>query len=157
MDSNGMPLLPHSELAFRAPLSKVNSPGSSNSNMLLFPVLSRMYIASDILRFQPETRFSALVFLHRYAITIDEERIQRHRSISDWKWIAAVCLFLACKAEEEPRRLRDVINLVKMLFICEGNGNTVTMKEHPPNLNEDYWKAKAKIIETEQIVLRYDD
>ena len=33
----------------------------------------------------------------------------------DFKWIFSACLFLACKSEEEPRRLRDVINCAHMI------------------------------------------
>jgi hypothetical protein len=114
-----------------------------------------MYIACHILRLGTEARFSALVFLHRYTRAVTKEGVVGHL---DWRWVAAACLFLACKAEEEPRRLRDVINLAHMLLSTEEGDDgkeTIYLHEEPPHLNEEYWEAKKKIVETEQVVLRW--
>ena len=103
-----------------------------------------------------EPRFSALLFLHRFATAIKGD-LGKYKSISDWKWVGAACLFLACKAAEEPRRLRDVINLAEMLFVNEDDDddNWVTMDKNPPGLNDKYWEAKKRVVETEQLVLRW--
>jgi len=139
-------------LAFNAPLEAADGkqPGA-----IILPVLCRLYLAADILQFDVEPRFSALVFLHRYATAIGDEGLEKYKTISDWKWVGAACLFLACKADEEPRRLRDVINLAEMLFVIEDDENWIKMSEHPPGLNERYWEAKKKVVETEQLVLRW--
>ena len=140
------------------------------------PLLYRMYIACHVLRLGPEARFSALVLLHRYyaAITTTGSPNKDTRMVRTddeesvvWKWVAAACLFLACKIEEEPRRLRDVINLAHMILSSHTTASSsrvsavnapptnLRIHSHPPQLNEDYWNAKKKIIETEQIVLRW--
>lgn len=144
---------PYSVLAFNAPLEIINGnqPGPT-----ILPVLCRLYLAANILQFDVEPRFSALVFLHRYATAIGEEELAQYKTISDWKWVGAACLFLACKADEEPRRLRDVINLAEMLFLNEDmENNWITMSKNPPGLNDRYWEAKKKVVETEQMVLRW--
>eukprot|EP00980_Cylindrotheca_fusiformis_P020664 scaffold7703_cov127-Cylindrotheca_fusiformis.AAC.13 len=147
-----MALPAQSDMALLPPLM-----GFSESEEIpaLLPVLCRMFIACSILRFEDETRFSALVFLHRYALAIPKDDNLQPKSIRDWRWVAGACLFLACKAEEEPRRLRDVINLSHMLFADEGKGNSITISETPPDLDEEYWEAKRTIVDTEQIVLRW--
>jgi len=97
--------------------------------------------------------------------------------------VAASCLFLGCKVEEEHRRIRDVINLSHMLDFagergdtCKGTGvdakhasggptnggpaaaadDTIHIQEAdaPPDLDDAYWKAKESIVATEQEVLR---
>jgi hypothetical protein len=169
-------LLPNEEsssnLALRAPLAPSETTTTNDLDPItpvIRPLLYRMYIACHILRLGTEARFSALVFLHRYATAVaahkGNDALLRSTTSSheDWKWVAAACLFLACKAEEEPRRLRDVINLAHMLLSTStddknnGKKNTtvVTLKEDPPHLNEAYWAAKKKIVETEQVVLRW--
>jgi hypothetical protein len=150
--NESLAVLPQSELSFRAPLMGFHG---SEEIVDIVPVLSRMFIACNILGFGIETQFSALVFLHRYALAVAKDIHTQHKSIRGWRWVAAACLFLACKAEEEPRRLRDVINLAHMLFAKEDKGNAATIAENPPDLDEDYWEAKKKIVETEQIVLRW--
>lgn len=150
-ESFSFPVAPQ-ESSFPAPLSE---PLESEVNADILPILSRMFIACNILRFEHETRFSALVFLHRYALAVAKNKGTELKSIRDWRWVAGACLFLACKAEEEPRRLRDVINISHMLFAKDDRGNTITTAEAPPDLNEGYWEAKQKLVETEQIVLRW--
>ena len=148
-------------MAFRPPLTVVigqdDDDGNDDHTAKILPILSRIYIASDILRLKEETKFSACVFLHRYAVAIGDKKLSEYKTVREWKLIAAVCLFLACKAEEEARRMRDVINLSEMLFSNsnENQGNVITMNDSPPELNESYWEAKTRIVETERIVLRW--
>lgn len=157
-DSTGAPEAT-SHLAFRPPLVfECQEESSHDHTSEILPILSRLYIACEILQVKPETRFSVLIFLHRYTVSIGKRRSE-YKSIQDWKWIAVACLFLGTKAEEESRRMRDVINLGEMLFSSNNNnkdkGNEVTISESPPDLNEAYWEAKTKLVETEQIVLRW--
>ena len=116
------------------------------------PVLYRMYIACHVLRLSTETRFTALVLLHRYS------HANFNEGSDDWAWIGATCLFLATKTEDEPRRLRDIINMAQMILSSPNNDEsttiTINMQETPP-LNEVYWESKKKAIETEQMVLRW--
>jgi hypothetical protein len=177
-------LLPNEEssssLVLRAPLAP--SPNKADRDRdhtpVIWPLLYRMYIACHILRLGTEARLSALVFLHQYATAViaahKGNNVVLHSSSStttttttssheDWKWVAAACLFLACKAEEEPRRSRDVINLAHMLLSTSladndnngNNNNVVTLKEDPPHLDEAYWAAINNINKTEQVVLRW--
>jgi len=148
---------PESDLALCAPL-EFSSTSDDDYTPQIRPLLYRMYIACHILRLGTEARFSALVFLHRYTRAVSKEGVGATSTRMDWRWVAAACLFLACKAEEEPRRLRDVINLAHMLLSTEDgdDGNEViALQEEPPHLNEEYWEAKKKIVETEQVVLRW--
>mmetsp|Transcript_20722 Transcript_20722/g.31177 ORF Transcript_20722/g.31177 Transcript_20722/m.31177 type:complete len:157 (-) Transcript_20722:76-546(-) len=59
------------------------------------------------------------------------------------------------KAEEEIRRLRDVINITHVL-LDDSNSNTfeVNVNLRPPDLDKNYWIDKEKIVATEQNVLR---
>jgi hypothetical protein len=153
----------------------------------------RMYVACHILQVKTETRFTAIVLLHRYAQSknnnknnnkggnnnkneVGDNNNNEYNNDDDndndndkWPWIGAVCLFLACKTEEEPRRLRDVINMARMVLSSSSssskdidNVNNNSKKIlcmnllTPPSLNEEaYWDSKRKAIETESIVLRW--
>jgi hypothetical protein len=151
-----------------------------------------MFVACHILRLQSETRFTALVLLHRYVrakmtqsdnIATTTANTLTDSGLEDLAWVGAACIFLACKVEEEHRRLRDVINMVHMVFSppddnnCQTDGSSVVdmcqpidgnninnninknvviqINSIPPNLNEEYWKSKKRIVETEQAVLRW--
>ena len=66
---------------------------------------------------------------------------------------------MATKTEDEPRRLRDIINMAQMILSSSPNNDesttiTINMKETPA-LNEVYWESKKKAIEMEQMVLRW--
>jgi hypothetical protein len=153
------------DVAFRAPLPTPPIDGQDPTPRIR-PLLYRMYIACHVLRLGTEARFSALVFLHRFAAAaaILPPKDQQQQPPPEWKWVAAACLFLACKSEEEPRRLRDVINLAHML-LSDNNTTTepeadgvlceLSIRSDPPPLNEAYWDIKKKIVETEQVVLRW--
>jgi len=91
----------------------------------------------------------------------------------EWKWIVPACVFLACKMEEQPRRLRDIVSCASMIDWDEllkeqpqtptpttpGSAaqSAVLLKwnERPPDLDAEYWKAKEKIVRAEQHVLRW--
>ena len=78
--------------------------------------------------------------------------------------VAAACLFLGCKVEEEHRRIRDVINLSHMMDFagargdgeCTSSNGKIHIHEadSPPDLDDEYWKTKERIVATEQEVLR---
>jgi len=130
----------------------------------------RMYFACHILRVTTETRFTAVVLLHRFIqaknkagsqTDYDNGEEENNEDDDNLPWIGAVCLFLACKTEEEPRRLRDVINMARMVLSENNKTNSdddiITLNlSQPPLLNEEaYWDSKKKAIETEQMVLRW--
>jgi hypothetical protein len=155
------------QMVLRAPLpgSLVKADDSQND---IRPVLYRMFVACHVLRLGQEARFSALVLFHRYfQATATNGKRRTDNDGDEWKWIAAACLFLACKAEEEPRRLRDVINLAHIILSTETQARATTPTETTvphyqldfrrtsPSLNEKYWEAKKKIVETEQALLRW--
>ena len=82
--------------------------------------------ACQILRVSIEARFTAACLWHRCR--------------QSWP----VCLWLACKREEEPRRMRDILNV---MHIVRDGGEL-------PLLNAAYWKSKEELVEQEQVVLR---
>lgn len=139
---------------------------ASDNHKPLRPLLFKLWIASQVLQLGTEATFTALVLLHRYYYnyycntTSPSEDDDSH----DWKWIGASCLVLGMKAEEEVRRLRDVINVAQMLDfgLVDDNANTsginddimIDISTTPPALNQEYWKAKEWIVATEQHVLR---
>jgi len=167
--------------------------------------LCRMYAASRAMELWTESRFAGLALFHRYVRHFYPLLSQRHgqrkekssrgqrqqqqqqqhqpQSTEEMKQIkrhlgsvAAACLFLGCKMEEEPRRIRDVINLAHVLNFSswedddddELDTNPVTSSSthegriiaaidespHPPPLDEGYWTAKERMVSTEQHVLR---
>lgn len=153
-------------------------------------LICRMFLASEILRIGMETRFTALVLLHRFhAATIRTANTnnptnrnkgkEENDSDNSKTWETASCLFLACKAEEEPRRLRDIFNVAHMVIFQESssqetsdnnedvkntsqevkcpNDTTLVLqvKSKPPPLDADYSAAKEKIVRAEQVVLRW--
>ena len=110
-------------------------------------------------------------------------REQQHDDDENHQDILVCCIFLACKVEEEPRRLRDFINLSQMLSWDEVGGKVqkeesvkktssystddakldrekphhslLYWKKDPPDLDERYWSIKECIVTTEQHVLRW--
>jgi hypothetical protein len=133
------------DLELNPPLSKVEGDMSWRDRSVLHPFLCRMFVACRVLKLSSEARFASLVLLHRHFDVVDDLSV-------DYKWIAAACLFLGTKTEEESRRLRDIINVVEMLAFGTP-GENIQVKEVRP-LDEDYWSAKEMLIKTEQEVLR---
>ncbi len=121
--------------------------------------LFRMFIACHILQLGADTRFIALVLLHRY-VQAKQDANQNNADLQseDWPWIGAICLFLACKTEDEPRRLRDIINMTQMVLseqpLLDSSVILLDMTDTPP-LDDAYWESKQKAVETEQMVLRW--
>ncbi|KAL7519312.1 hypothetical protein ACHAWX_004093 [Stephanocyclus meneghinianus] len=147
-------------------------------------LLSRMFMSSQLMELGSEARFTGLVLFHRYArhfYRLVEERWQKRKhdkpeiDLTDelkqirqhLGQVAAACSFLGCKMSEEPRRIRDVINLSKVLGFSEWDDSMDLTKEYlqsdaieiyestsPPPLDEKYWITKEDIVSTEQLVLR---
>lgn len=159
--------------------------------------LCRMYVASEAMDLGIESRFTGLVLFHRYVRhlyrSVQRQRHQQNKHLKQTSreamkqislhlgTVAAACLLLGCKMEEEPRRIRDVINLSHILKFSMGdsdenavvsstsasmdnldaqNKNTlsepVTIIElpQPPPLDDSYWSVKEQIVSAEQHVLR---
>jgi hypothetical protein len=160
------------ELSLRSPLAAavVDTISSSSDcdNPIPISFLFRMYTACQILELTTETRYTAIVLLQRYAARIvssSGKKLSSHfNNDNDLPWIGAACIFLACKAEEESRRLRDVINMTHMVLLSSSSSPdgrqsnkkvVLDVVNKPPLLNEKYWESKKKVIENEQIVLRW--
>mmetsp|Transcript_53019 Transcript_53019/g.128635 ORF Transcript_53019/g.128635 Transcript_53019/m.128635 type:complete len:402 (+) Transcript_53019:95-1300(+) len=141
-------------------------------------LLIRLYLACDVLRVSCETRFTALVLLHRYAQNYrggtdkncgEKYHDNDHDNKDHWRWVAGACLFQACKAEEEHRRLRDIINAVHTVIQINNTNNTtvnnndnnekkcivLSIDMTPPPLDDVYWASKRRLINEEQHVLRW--
>jgi len=144
------------DLELRPPLPSVGADVLSLDRSSLHPLLCRMFVAAQVLKLSNEARFSSLILLHRY--------FDAQQKSVDWKWIAAACLFLGTKTEEESRRLRDILNVADMLEFSgtqtdkskgsESLLEIIHVKEKPMLLDEDYWTAKEQLVATEQKVLR---
>ena len=181
----------------------------SKAKLILRSMLCRMYASAEVMQLGSETRFTSLVLFHRYylasnvigALSQSRNKVAAtdrndcsstsvHVPEKQWREhlgaVAASCLFLACKVEEEHRRIRDVINLSHMFDFAGTRGDTGIGKltpangeainddqqqpaatrisnddiihiheaNSPPDLDDDYWKAKEQIVATEQEVLR---
>jgi hypothetical protein len=101
------------QLGVLRPLINVNQIPDDNArhhDQTLRPLLSSLFVACNILQVSAETRFTGGVLLHRYYAACPFDKRTDHV-----RWVLAACLFLACKTEEEPRRLRDVINCANMI------------------------------------------
>jgi hypothetical protein len=175
----------NASLSLRAPLApakpSVGRRSSAQPDDVPRTFLGRMFVACHILQLQTETRFTAIVLLHRYARAKAQangsvESTSDGKGLEDLPWVGAACIFLACKVEEETRRLRDVINMVHMVLSslprssssskvgdveAEANGgvnnpkDVILISASPPDLNQEYWKSKKRVVETEQAVLRW--
>jgi len=151
---------------------------------IIRPILLKMHIASHSMELGSESRFTGLVLFHRYVrhfnkILLQEQQHPKqqndlHQITNHLGKVAAACLFLGCKMEEEPRRIRDVINLSHVLNFCSSsvendatktttsdikneelqNIPTIIESLHPPPLDEQYWKDKEEMVSIEQHVLR---
>ena len=152
-------------------------------------LLFKMQIASQCMELGCESRFAGLILFHRYIRHFYHLVAQNNKKKNQQKQkqnendesrevdqikahlgqVAGACLFLGCKMEEEPRRIRDVINLSHLLNFSSWNSDdTTTISEekkercipiiteslHPPPLDEQYWKDKEQMVSIEQHVLR---
>jgi len=158
------------DLVLRAPLSPSSFTSSSvdrvfveQHDTFVRPLLSALLVGAHVWQVKLETTFTAAVLLHRYyAVTRQQQPPADDDDDDDWKYVVPVCLFLACKREEEPRRLRDAINLAHMLDLApqqpynnKEDCPLVVWKSTPPALDEAYWAAKERMVQTEQRVLRW--
>jgi len=138
-------------LLLRPPLLQPTPP---DHDELVRPMICRLFIASHTLRMDTETRFTAVVLWHRYCSARttsvsataaaaaaaasnndnddDTGRFAGvfHDDKDDDVWTAAACLFLASKVEEEPLRLRDIINVAHM--ILKGRSSTIVDTKNGP-------------------------
>ncbi|KAL6049214.1 RNA polymerase II C-terminal domain kinase beta subunit [Balamuthia mandrillaris] len=84
------------------------------------------------------TAATAQVFFHRFY------QVQSFK-LFDVALVAQSCLYLACKAEESLRKLRDIINCV----------NCVLYPSSPPlKIGKEYWLIRDEVVACEQILLR---
>jgi hypothetical protein len=159
------------ELSLRSPLAAAAA--VDHGNLIPISFLFRMYTACQILELSTETRYTSIVLLQRYAVarvvhSMKSNLPSSHFTVNNddgWSWVGAACIFLACKAEEEPRRLRDVINMTHMVLSSPPSSSpdgresstkvVLDVVNKPPTLNEKYWESKKRVIENEQIVLRW--
>ncbi|KAL0482027.1 cyclin-T1-5 [Acrasis kona] len=83
------------------------------------------------------TTATALVFFHKFFSTFTKY---------DKQLIACSCMFLACKVDENTRRLRDVINVM----------NKITKPDQEPSslLDKYFLQSKDVVADHEQIILR---
>ena len=88
------------------------------------PSLCSLLVAARVLRLSIEATYTAAVLLHRYRLATAKDKEQNVAPGVDW--VPGACLYLACKSEEEPRRLRDVINCVRMIRGVPSSGNDTT-------------------------------
>ena len=102
-----------------------------------------MYTASQTMELGSESTFTGLVLFHRYVrqfyhlVANQKQHQQRVMQIKKHLGlVAAACLFVGCKMEEEPRRIRDVINLSHVLGFSsweddDGGGAVVSSTDNP--------------------------
>jgi hypothetical protein len=152
-------------LTLRAPLGCTHDVIRNEEvhNQRIKPLICALFVACDILQLSAETQFTAGCLLHRYYASIYEnDKDDKSDTPSTYlsNYILAACLFLAAKVEEEPRRLRDVITIAHILKITTTPSTTtnnpqvqIKIQPEPPELDDDYWKSKEQMVQTEQHVL----
>jgi hypothetical protein len=120
-------------------------------------------VTCRVLRLSLEGTFTAACLLHRHALRMPTTTTADSSSSDQddpWRWRVASLVFLACKTEEEHRRLRDLINLVRMIAARTEDGlattttTTLIWQPDPPALDDAYWKDKERLVQAEQAVLR---
>lgn len=178
------------EMDLRAPLppehignecEDINPPHHVKYETTTRHLLCRMFISSQMMELGSEARFTGLALFHRYVRhfyrLMGQQKQRKSRDEEDTAEeikqirqqmgrVAAACLFLGCKMTEEPRRIRDVINLSNVLNFCEWDDSVdndkaspnepiqIQESANPPPLDDKYWTAKEDIVSTEQSVLR---
>ena len=143
-------------------------------------LLYKIYISGYILNLPSETRYLSFVIFYQYLQVYQKHYHNKednttspslsNHPIEHLGKVAAATIFLACKVSNESRRIRDVINLHKMLQFstvyknyndCNNNEderqrNQVVIDCHdtPPPLDEEYWQFKEEIVKIEHHLLR---
>lgn len=165
------------DFALRPPLPSVVCGDTLQHDAFLRPLISTLLIGAHVLKLSLETRFTAAALLHRYyaatgTIAVDDSKdfsSYADQEKTERNYVVASCLFLACKREEEPRRLRDLVNFVHMIGWSKSplNNNdkrdenrdasiaVIQWNPRPPDLDAAYWKSKERLVKTEQRVLRW--
>jgi len=130
-------------------ITKNNTPTNydNDSNEIIIPILCRMYVASKTMQLGTEARFASFVIFHRYVAHFlhfnnsneskglkasNNNETRRKEQRKHLGIVAAACLFLGCKSQEESRRIRDVINLSCMLNFEDNDddgGETITIMD----------------------------
>jgi hypothetical protein len=197
---------PH--LALRSPLAlpKNHPPTSIDSardenryseerDDAFLPWIGALQAASEVLDLSVEAQFTASVLLHRYRSLSGEFRVQSKISEdgtlrsdrvhsdnpSSEMFAIAACLFVACKVENEPRQLRDVVHCAlqlrvrKQSYEMDGDPSTRTSstKRNDPVLiawnptlldvgsstepysDARYKRAQQGVLAAEQLLLRW--
>mmetsp|Transcript_27312 Transcript_27312/g.33483 ORF Transcript_27312/g.33483 Transcript_27312/m.33483 type:complete len:316 (+) Transcript_27312:30-977(+) len=182
---------------FRAPLPTEHGPDVPDAAYpLLHDALCRMHVACYSLSLGSETAFTSLCLFHRYichhfntannnsanttvSVATTEKNtkhISHHQQQEELGIIAAACIFLGTKSEEDPRRIRDIINMAHVFQFAtppteskneNGDGSIVlgssTRKgaksriveaRDLPLLDESYWALKDQVVSVEQKILR---
>jgi len=155
------------------PTSSITPTKNSNDDhgwyeTIIYHHLCRMYVASQAMELGSESRFTGLILFHRYVrhffCLVQQKRQQQQeiQSTQEGKQIkshlgtvAAACLFLGCKMEEEPRRIRDVINLKHLLNFSEedNDGNvSITPVKNPKGEGQHRSQHKSQLLENEGII-----
>ena len=146
------------------PIGHSNYSYAEDEEWITHSLLCRMYVACGTLKLGTETRFTSMVLFRRYVSYYFHLKQKQKEEKEDWHYlgtVAASCLFLGCKVEEEPRRLRDVINVSHLLCFKEKPQNNddkktvkISLNEEPPFLDDTYWESKKTIVDMEQHILR---
>ena len=167
------------DLVWRAPVplqhSRATAAESSQHDERVRPWLSVLLVSCHVLRLDMETTFAAACLLHRYYLLQPDDK-------NNNKWLIVCVIFVACKTQEDHRRLRDFINLAYMITWQQEELNNeikstsndketnktissdttttsnqilqLTWNKDPPPLDDKYWKDKELIVQAEQTVLR---
>jgi transcription initiation factor TFIIIB Brf1 subunit/transcription initiation factor TFIIB len=70
------------------------------------------------------------------------------------KNVASACLYLACKIEETERSWKDVLNVVRLLFLRADNRPFAPLNRAIPANDTLYWDMRRDLIVTESHVLK---
>lgn len=131
----------------------------------------KIVIAFHALQLSSETRFSAMVLFHRFICRYFFACEQRSCTVVSDQIIylnraSMACIFLACKLCDEPRRIRDLINLWRVIKFnnpCASTSNDEHLRnapfqfneaQGPPDLDARYWEQKDELVSLEQDILR---
>lgn len=150
----------------------------SDSNKIILLLKYKITIASRALQLSTETRFSALVLFHRFLCrtVADNGRsdvLLVQEQFSYFNRASMACIFLACKLCDEPRRIRDIINLGHVINFSHQSNTTEKQNsssltndgaplapfqfnesQAPPELDVRYWEQKDDLVSLEQDILR---
>eukprot|EP00977_Amphora_coffeiformis_P007811 scaffold1717_cov169-Amphora_coffeaeformis.AAC.6 len=149
----------YNDLGFRPPVPLPQScENSKQHDASIKSKMAMLLVCCQVLQLSMETTFTAACLLHRYVIldttsyyiaTETSQDIDESSTTDDgscWPWTTACIIFIACKTEEEHRRLRDLINLARMLSFSPSSFNSNTTNTN--NKNEPHPAASQPITTT---------